>query len=114
MHQVQRIAPARADDRHILDHLLGQHVAIVAGRAGLHCFGSSHHLHRLGELPDLERGVDGGGLSDANFILAEDRFLEALGLHFDGVHAGGDGIEGIGPALGGAHVRVAPFPRCAE
>ena len=63
-HQVQRVAAAGADDRQILDDVLAEDVAVVAGGAGLHQFGGGEDLDALGEGADLQLDVDGGRLAD--------------------------------------------------
>ena len=99
--EVQRIPSARPHDRHVLDDLFREDIAVIAGRAGLDCFSGSNHFNCFRDLADVDRSVYRGGLSDANFITFQNRFLEALRFHFDRVHARRDRIKGIGSAFCG-------------
>src|SRR5262249_38110446 len=70
--EVQGIAAARGDDRQIHHLCRRDEVSVVTGAAGLHHFGGRRYFHGLGELPDFEFGVDGGGLADGDLIACGD------------------------------------------
>src|SRR5262249_842968 len=98
--EVQRITPARGDDRQI-HHLLGRdRVAVVARAARLHDFGPRGYFDCFGERAHFEPGVDGRRLPDRDAIARGDKAAETLGFDLHGVVARLHGFEDVRASAG--------------
>src|SRR5262249_51657462 len=94
--QVDGIASAGSDNRELLDRVLREEVSEVAGRVSLDGFRISGDFDRLGDSSHSEDRVDGGWLTQVDLVAFRDKFLEALGLYFDGVGPDLNRIKDVG------------------
>ena len=100
--EIERIAPAVADDGKILDDSFAEHIADVARSGGLHLFIGTGYFDALGESAYFERDVDGGGLADADHVALGEKFFEAAGFDRDAVSADLNRFKEEGAVFAGA------------